>query len=233
MTLREKKERFASELRDSLYIHYPLPLHREESLEAGFAGKKVTKTLRLYPGDSGIKPVSSGNAVMTERDGTISFSAPLRSDRWPEGASPDGDYTNFGTASVGFEFDKADWRQYDRVSFEARPRSAGLQVCHLNVSVENAGEVAVPDPYYREGSTVFDLEKNVWQDCVWEFSAMPRDGITKLIFYVFLSGCDSGSPGNMECDIRNIRLERAEPAEHEYGWVNPVPGIRMSSVGYF
>ena len=231
MTRREIRNRFAREIRDTLYIHSPLPLHREESLEAGFADKKVTRTRRLYP--EVLKPFPSKNTAMTERDGVISFSAPLRSDRWPDGASPDGDYSNFGTASVSFTPDRSDWRPYNRLRFEARPRSSGVYVCHLNVSVENVGETAVPDPYYREGATVFDLEKDRWQDCIWEFSAMPRDAISNLIFYVFLSGCGSGSSGMMECDIRNIRLEYAETAEHEYGWENPVPGVRLSSVGYF
>ena len=104
MTRREIKNRFAREIRDTLYIHSPLPLHREESLEAGFADKKVTRTRRLYP--EVLKPFPSKNTAMTERDGVISFSAPLRSDRWPDGASPDGDYSNFGTASVSFTPDR-------------------------------------------------------------------------------------------------------------------------------
>ena len=120
-----------------------------------------------------------------------------------------------------------------RMALEVRPRSPGQQVQHLNVSVVNEGEIPVPDPYFREGATVFDLEKDVWQTCIWEFSAMPRDAVSRLTLYVFLSGCDSGAPGQLVYDVRNIRLEAIDCPEFEYGWANPDPGIRLSSVGYF
>lgn len=37
------RKEFLKELRESLYVHRPLPLHREGSLEAGFPGKKVDR----------------------------------------------------------------------------------------------------------------------------------------------------------------------------------------------
>ena len=43
---------FERELRESLYIHRPLPLHRERSLEAGFPEKKVLAARRLYGGET-------------------------------------------------------------------------------------------------------------------------------------------------------------------------------------
>ena len=62
---------------------------------------------------------------------------------------------------------------------------------------------------------------------------MPRDAVSRLTLYVFLSGCDSGAPGQLVYDVRNIRLEAIDCPEFEYGWANPDPGIWLSSVGYF
>ena len=221
------------EIQNSLYVHFPLPLHREKSLEAGFVKKKVLRTRSIFPSDEDISPIAENETHLTVAENILTFSAPLTSDHWPKGASPDGDYSNFGTARVSFSFPSMDWRLYHRISMEVRPRSAGQQVQHLNLSVVNEGETPLPDPYFREGGTVFDLEKDTWQTCIWEFNAMPRDAITRLNLYVFLSGCDNGAPGLLVYDVRNIRLEAVDSPEFEHGWVNPQPGVRLSSVGYF
>ena len=39
---------FAKELEESLYLHRPLPLHRENALEAGFLKKKVLQSKVLW-----------------------------------------------------------------------------------------------------------------------------------------------------------------------------------------
>ncbi len=44
------REEFLKELQESLYVHCPLPLHREGSLEAGFPKKKVLDARPLYQG---------------------------------------------------------------------------------------------------------------------------------------------------------------------------------------
>ena len=163
----------------------------------------------------------------------MTFSARVFQDRWPGGASPDGDYSNFGTARITFTLPGLDLRDYQRVYMEVRPRSPGQQVQHLNVSVTNDGEKKVPDPYLREGSTVFDLEGDRWQKCIWAFGGMPRDAVTSLSLFVFLSGSDAGAPGEIHYDVRNIRFEKTGETEFERGWVNPNTGIRLSSVGYF
>lgn len=226
-------ERLMKELQDSLYVHRPLPLHRDESLEARFIQKKVTAAFPLFPSGDGVQPRLENDTDLHVNENELTFSAPLTSDHWPKGASPDGDYSNFGTALISFSFPPMDWRPYHRIVLEVRPRSAGQQVQHLNLSIVNAGETPLPDPYFREGATVFDLDRDVWQECIWEFDAMPRDAVTKLNLYVFLSGCDSGAPGQLVYDVRNIRLEAVEQPEFEHGWMNPQHGVRLSSVGYF
>ena len=49
-------ERLMKELQDSLYVHRPLPLHRDESLEARFIQKKVTAAFPLFPSGDGVQP---------------------------------------------------------------------------------------------------------------------------------------------------------------------------------
>ena len=182
---------FLQELENSLYIHRPLPLHTERSLEAGFAAKAVTDRRVLYgPGTAVAAPAAANEGEVSEREGVITITAPLRSDHWPEGAPADGDYSNFGTASVRLRFEPQSWQAFHRLRFWARPRMQGGRIAHLNVSVKNVGKIPLPDPYFREGATVFDLKNNQWNECIWEFAAMPRDAVCEVTFYVFLSGRD-------------------------------------------
>ena len=228
------RDEFRRELRESLYVHRPLPLHRERSLEAKFSQKKVLASKPLFAGGETEAKVRAGGVGELHRSGEyVTLRAPLRASYWPEGASPDGDYSNFGTARLDFDFDVQDWRGYNRIRFWVRPKIRGARVLHLNVAVVNRGQIPIPDPYFREGATVFDLENGVWQECIWEFNAMARDKICNLCFYVFCSGHDICAGPDLAYDFRDITLEQVEDPEHEHGWADPRPGIRLSTVGYW
>ena len=225
---------FLQELENSLYIHRPLPLHTERSLEAGFAAKAVTDRRVLYgPGTAVAAPAAANEGEVSEREGVITITAPLRSDHWPEGAPADGDYSNFGTASVRLRFEPQSWQAFHRLRFWARPRMQGGRIAHLNVSVKNVGKIPLPDPYFREGATVFDLKNNQWNECIWEFAAMPRDAVCEVTFYVFLSGQDLAAGPQLVYDYRDIALEAIESPEHEHGWQPRTGDITLSTVGYW
>lgn len=222
------------ELRESLYIHRPLPLHRERSLEAGFPRKKGLADRILYAEESSfVTPEAGGTASLSEEAGVLTVTAPLRAERWPEGAASGGDYANYGTARLDLRFAPQDWRGFHRLRFSVRPQIEGARIAHLNAAVENRGESPLPDRYWREGATVFDPEVGVWNECIWEFAAMPRDAVCDLILYVFCSGGDAGEAEELRYDFRDIRLEAVERPEHEHGWAAPAGQILLSSAGYF
>ncbi len=216
------------ELQESLYLHRPLPLHRERSLESAFPKKHVLAARRINGA-----PKAGGTATVEVCSDFVRMTAALRAGRWPEGAPADGDYCNFGTARMIFSIDHEDWREFNRLRFWVRPQIEGARILHLNVGVTSRGEVPLPDPYGREGATVFDLQNGVWQECIWEFAAMPRDAVCELTFYVFCSGHDVSAGETLIYDFKEISLERVEGAEHELGWENKAPGIRLSTAGYW
>ena len=228
------RKEFLNELAESLYIHRPLPLHRERSLEAGFPNKKVLDSYVLF-GEGRCEGTcdSEGIGTLEKREDILRMQAPLRQDKWPEGASPDGDYTNFGTAWLNFYPVKQDWRGYNRLRFWVKPQIRGARILHVHAGIENVGEITIPDPYLREGTTVFDLKNGVWQECIWEFAVMPRDAVKRLRFHVLCGGHDIGAGETLCYDFRDIRLEQVELPEHELGWENPNGTIHLSSVGYW
>lgn len=228
------REEFLRELQNSLYLHRPLPLHEECSFEAKFPEKEVTHSLVLYgEGACVTEPAAGGVAELIRDEAYLTMRAPLRSSYWPEGASPDGDYSNFGTARLDFPLPVQDWRGYNRLRFWVRPRISGARILHLNVAVTNCGEIPIPDSYFREGATVFDLKNGQWNECIWEFAAMPRDAISNLCFYVFCSGHDISASDILDYDFRDISIEQVTSPEHEHGWVSPEEHIHLSTVGYW
>lgn len=227
-------KKFYTELEDTLYLHRPLPLHEEQTAEAAFYKKKVLNRCYLYGKDERMaEPEAPREATIQEKDGTITMRASLRSDHWPQGAAPDGDYSNFGTAAVRFRMAAQNWEQYSRLRFRVRPLLRGARIAHINVSVKNEGRIAVPDPYFREGATVFDLKNGIWNDCIWEFGRMPRDAITEVQLYVFLSGCDVAAGQELIYELCEVALETVDTTEHEHGWQRKDENILYSTVGYW
>ena len=219
------------ELEESLYLHTAvLPVHQEGSLEARFPDKKVLRDISIFPGSL---PEQQGRGTLEVQADSFSVTAPFRCDSWKPGLPPFGDYCNFGEIRLRFSLDRADWQEYNRVIFRVKPEAPGSSILHLNVGVKNDGRVKVPDPYFREGGTVFDLKNGEWNTCCWEFAAMPRDAITELAFYVFLSGHDPAAAPELHCTFADVRLQQIEQPEVEHGWQCQKGSIVFSTVGYW
>lgn len=234
----EKRNLFEKELQESLYIHKALPLHRENSLEAEFAGKRVTARKSIWPAENGsstLKARKEGTVTVQEGETGRFFrlEGNLTADHWPEGMPLDGDYTNYGTAYAGFSFAEENWEGYNRLHFKIYPKVSTGSVIHLNVTVTNVGDTPVPDKYGREGTTVFDLKNEEWNDCIWEFSSMARDKVTELAFYVYLGGQAAYWKEQLTYDIQDIFLEQVENPEPEKGWECRENRIVLSTAGYF
>lgn len=225
---------FINELIDSGYLMKPLPLHREKSLEASFVHKNILLSKVLFNKENCVYPVKAGGiASLEQTKDQLIMRAPLRMDHWPEGAAPDGDYSNFGTAKIIMSFQGEDWQEYNRLRFTVHPYIRGARIMHAAAAIVNKGATPIPDPYGREGSTIFDLENDKEQECIWEFAAMPRDAVTELTLYVLCSGHDISAGEELTYCFSELVLEKVEQPEHELGWVNPNEGIRLSSVGYW
>ena len=174
------RESFVKELFEKIYIHRPLDLHEEKSVEAGFPAKKVEADREILGAFGCAYSVDAPQEGILEMEKeSIRITAPLRNDHWPAGAPEDGDYSNFGTAAIRFCVPGENWEAYNRIRFQVKPEILGANVLHLNVSVENDGRIKLPDRYFRDGATVFDLKNGEWNDCIWEFAAMPRDVISE------------------------------------------------------
>ncbi len=235
---------FHEALMKSGYIHAPLSLPKEGSLESALAEKPVLESRSLWDGESADNWQHKGSGfIAPKRDvsagkGILRLSAPIRTEQWPAGASPDGDYTNYGSAQAVFTVTDGDWRGFNRLVFRVRPDCPGLHAPVLNIGLTNEGDVPIPDPYFRDGFHVCNLVNREWNLCIWEFPDLPRDRITTLTFSAYLNGRDVNSRlpagrDDLTYDFADLAVQRIAEPEPAHGWEVPDGRVSLAVPGYW
>lgn len=224
---------------DTGMLHAPLPLHKERSLEAAIYKKPVLERKALWPNGEGVSVVHQGLGSLSMVEGgkvspqAIRLIAPFVADKWPDGASPDGDYVGYGASTAVLEISGQNWEQFNRVAFWVKPECDGMRVNRLEMGVVNEGKIKVPDIYFREGSHQFDLVNHEWNYCIWEFNAMSRDKITKLTFSIGVNGRDTSTGDSQYVELDGIELQQVAESELEKGWIPAANKVAFSTTGYF
>lgn len=232
------KEQFKNDLIRSGFIHRPLPLYPEGSLEKQWESRKViakeaiwnkdTKTLPIHSGEGEViyEKSQAGDRVFALEGKTVTYC-------WPEAMSPDGDCAFYGTVHAKFQWKGENWEDFDRLSFWVKPECDGARTVNINVGITNEGSIKVPDEYYREGNHVVNLINHQWNQCSWEFGGMARDKVTELDFSCRLNGKDTSTGEKVRYQIKDIILEKVEEPEPDQGWLCHKGKISYSSSGYF
>lgn len=199
------------DVQTSLYVQRLLPLHKERSLEAEFAQKRVLRSLELTEFPSACQ--RGPGSVLTEADG-FTLCASARGVCWPEGMPQNGDYTNWGQADVCILRGRADWSRMNRLRFDVLPFQAGAGHIVLNAAVI----LETADEYAREGETTFNLTCGQWQTCYYEFPELDMSKAKMIRFYALLNGCDTVMGEELRFRFRKIVLEEVECPEPSHGW---------------
>lgn len=228
-------EQLFKELKKSAYLHKPLPLHREHSLEAEIALKDVLARRTVHtenPDTLGPCTVSA----WTDADGTrfMRLEAASNTDTRPHGDLEKGDCSNLGQVCVRIKVAAEDWTGFNRLYFRVHPQCEGLRKPHLGMQFYNEGKNPVPDRYHREGFHTINLVNDQWNDCYVEFPTLPRDRITAVEFVLSLNGCETQAElGNrLSFDIGEIELQCASETQPDAGWALSEGKIAWCFSGY-
>ena len=229
------RDTFREELIQTGYIHSPLPLHQEKSLEAEMAKKEVLKSRIFWSGEQDM-PFWSGIGIMKKMEGagrnggsTIRVTAPTRRNTMPY---EDGATAYMFKCTLSFEFQKENWEDYNRISFWVKPDSMGSHSVHFRIGLTNEGKIPIPDPYMREGQHLVNLRNHQWNQVIWEFAALPRDCIAKLSIVMDADGQDTSTGSEFQFDFEDFELQKVEKAEKEKGWSCEKNRIAYSMSGY-
>lgn len=210
------------ELIRSGWIHRPLPLHEEFSLEAEENAKRVDRRLPIPCASENWITDGSGTIAPFTRDGVacvrLETSSPV--EKRPRGFLEEGDCSNLGTFQILLHPDPSDWTAFNRLAFRIFPDCTGIRRLHLRLCFTNDGVEKIPDPYFRDGFHVINLTNGRWNDCSIQIPTLPRDNITAISFDLSFNGCETeASLGNrLRFDIGALELQQASPEEHDHGW---------------
>ncbi len=229
---------FFAELLATGFVHTPLPSHPECSLEATLLQKPVLQQKMLFANGEPFIFTHDGSGSISRAVGmgkngfdALKMTAPLRMDKMPE-HDYFGRFSNFGTVYAHFPIDGIDFTAYNRFSCDIKTDAPGENTVHIIIGIKNDGAVKIPDRYHREGYHVANLRGMEYNHIVWEIPDLPRDKVTDIVFYAFLSGENGVNGKQVSYYIDNLAFERIERCEHSIGWCPSYETVLYPTCGY-
>jgi hypothetical protein len=226
-------EKLKSDIRNTGYIHSPLPLDQSKSFETFGLTKKVIVSDMLCDMEDIKKWSHKGVGTMSqtsERSISGKYSLKLTAPTilseflgWGIGR---------GTSMATFDASGKNWEKYNRIRFNIYPDCEGARSIYLNLYVENDGKIKVPDQYGREGFHEINLVNGQWNECFVEMSELPRDKVTKLSFAIEVFGKERTMGDSLKFDIDAVELQTVENPEVVSGWKPAENRIIYSTTGY-
>lgn len=220
------------ELQNSGWIHWPLPLHQERSLEEMGQKKEVLETRPLSLAAD--RWTAEGECAVTGDGETVCLSAPLCFPRRPSGDLEHGDCGNYGSFGMKCVLSGENWEAYNRLSFSLHPSCEGVRVVSARLCFQNDGEIKIPDRYSRDGFHSINLKLDQCNRVSVEMPTLPRDRITGLSILFYASGCETeaGLGNQLRVQMSRLRLERVREPEIALGWKPAEGTIAYCFSGY-
>ena len=221
------------DLEESGWIHKPLPLHEERSLEAFAQAKRVLGRRPVTANDGDWSAVGRCALAGAPEEG-LAIEAPLFLEGRPNGDLEHGDCNNYGSFGLRLAVPFENWEAYNRVSLSIRPVCRGVRKICARLCFENDGAVKLPDRYFRDGFHTINLKANEWNRCSVEIPALPRDRVIGLGLMFSHSGCETlSSLGNsLRVSVGDVVLECVEAPEVALGWLPDAASIAYCFSGY-
>ena len=223
---------FENELRASGWVHWPLPLHEERSLEAEGQAKPVLKCREIER--SANHWVAEGECDVKSSGQRIVITGPLYHKRRPHGDLELGDCSNYGSFGASLTIPRENWEEYNRVSFTLKVDVLGVRKVCARLCFRNDGRIKLPDPYQRDGFHVINIQAGREERISVEIPTMPRDCITGLSILFYSSGCETdASAGNLlAAQMHGMALEQVEKPETAIGWQPEADALVYCFSGY-
>lgn len=226
-------EKLKADIRNTGYIHTPLPLDYGKSFETAGLKKEVIVSDILSDMEGlkgwshkGIGRMETGHDYVKSGKNSLRLSAPVTSPQFPSWG------LGLGTSMASLEIGGKNWEKYNRVLFFIYPDCEGARSIYLNLYIENDGKIKVPDEYGREGYHEINLINHQWNLCFVEMSELARDKVTKLSFAIETFGKEQTMGDSLVFYVDDVRLQTVKNPEVVSGWQPAEGRIIYSTSGY-
>ena len=226
-------EKLKEDIRNTGYVHSPLPLDYSKSFETSGLLKKVLVSDMLCDMEDisnwthrGVGGISQTAERRKSGNHSLRMTAPTVINEfldWGIGR---------GTSLARYNIEGANWEKYNRLHFFIYPDCEGARSIYLNLYVENDGEIKVPDKYGREGFHEINLINGQWNECFVEMTELARDKVTGISFAIEVFGKELAMGDFLQFDIDNVSLQKIENPEVVSGWAPAENRIIFSTTGY-
>jgi hypothetical protein len=221
------------DIRNTGYVHSPLPLDYSKSFETFGLTKRVLISDMLCDMENQDKWTHKGfgNMYLTS-ERSISGKNSLRLTAQTTNPTFLDWGIGLGTSMATYDVGGANWEKYNRIHFYIFPNCEGARSIYLNLYIENDGKIKVPDKYGREGIHEINLINGQWNECFVEMSELARDKVTKLSFGIEVFGKERTMGDSLKFDIDAVTLQKVENPEAVSGWMPAQNRIIYSTTGY-
>ncbi|MGM0123121.1 hypothetical protein IGI37_000487 [Enterococcus sp. AZ194] len=224
-------DNFKKDLLKTGYIHKPLPLNRTHSFESRQRAKEqIVASRPVVASYKNWQHQGRGQIKTSEKSVTLLSST--RYSTWAKGAPEDGDYVNFGDVAAYLPIANEDWTGYTQLKLSISADCVNVVNPNIIVTLENDGEIKIPDVYNREGTHVINLEGQEKQTYVLDISNLPRDVICGIKIFSGANGSYMNLAGALSYTIEDLVVETNEQQSSAKGWRAPKGEIVFSHIGY-
>ena len=222
-------------------IHRPIPLDESEMAELRMHQKPVLKSrllddmedLSTWHTVTPYAEIELSDKHVKEGTKALKFMAPTNLEGW--NTDPSSHMYNVGriyaVPAARRDFDREDWREYNRVSAWIYPDCAGMKSITLRIQLFNDGARKVPDRFLRDGAHNMSLVNNQWNFVVLEFPYLDRDAVTGIAFEYDMVGHENDAVDKVTFYCDQLKLEEVETDVFE-GWKPANDRISYSHSGY-
>lgn len=222
---------FSQDVRATGYIHRPLPLDSSRSFEKQQLEKEIITDRRPLT-ESFQNWQHCGRGEINQTAETVTLLSAMRYDTWADGAPEDGDYVNFGEVGAYLPIPREDWSTFTQIKLDVSADCINAVNPNITITLENDGEIKIPDIYNREGTHVINLEGQAQRTYVLDISNLPRDVVTGIRIFTGANGSYMNLKGQLSYTISNLFLERNQHSTSAKGWQVPRKEIVFSHIGY-
>lgn len=222
---------FNQEVKATGYIHRPLPLDSSRSFEKQQLEKEIITDRRPLT-ESFQNWQHYGRGEIKQAKEAVTLMSAMRYDTWAGGAPEDGDYVNFGEVGAYLPVPREDWSTFTQIKLDVSANCVNAVNPNITITLENDGEIKIPDIYNREGTHVINLEGQAQRTYVLDISNLPRDEVTGIRIFTGANGSYMNLKGQLSYTISNLFLEKNQHSTSAKGWQVPRKEIVFSHIGY-
>ena len=213
------RKQLQKELKQTRFVHAPLPIHYEDTREVRCEKKPFVKTRLLdtmetldrWTADTihfaardanGLTFEKRENVATVELSDEYVYGETVNSIKFtsPTFLNHKSRWTGGGIQCIPrayFTVDHEDWTEYNRISVWIRPEMPGFRHVCLRMQFHNEGEHPAPDRFDRIGHHNINLINHEWNHIQVEIPYIHRENVTGISFEIVTSLPTTGTAGTI------------------------------------